>query len=268
MKASSWKDAYAKASQDLIRLIDALHVVLQCVFSIAGCSWFVWRQYNGNGIMVANIFRPNTVVPITLSEDKQFTDIRKLRAADEAALLYFRESSRASTAKTRLAMLASTAEALAGDAITIPKCDECAIPFLCPNCQRQHQFKGTDKEQLTKILGSVLYKRLYKGDGIRHRLMHGSMIEEAEASDLATAAYGSVRNYLQDHLGLQSEHNIHNGPRPLDGSLLEYGCIRLAPSWLPTPFNPLNVDWKEKLQQLESRALYQFGEMIDLPLDL
>jgi hypothetical protein len=218
--------------------------------------------------MVANIVRPDAVVPIGLWEERQFGDIQRLRVVDEAALLYFRESSRASTAKTKLAMLAITAEALAGDSVNVTQCGQCDQPFSCV-CPQKYQTRGTDKQQLEKILGVQLYKRLYKGKSpVRHKLMHGSMISEAEASELGAEAYSCVRKYLQEHFDLQSDLEIRNAPRPLDGVIRDTGCVKLPPEWLSTPFNPLHVNWQEKLQQLESKELWDFGEMVDPPADL
>lgn len=266
--AASWRDAYSTSSEDLIRLADALHISLQCTFSSAGASWFVWRQLGDQPFLVANTFRSDPVVPMTLWQGKQLSDIQKLRAVDPAALRYFRESSRASTAKTRLAMLAITAEALAGDGTTVPQCDKCKVPFSCPTCQREHQYKATDKAQLEAILTTPLYKRLYKGEGIRHKLMHGDTIDEATASDLARAAYANIRAYLQVRLNLESDLDVVNAPRPLEGTKQQMACIRLNPEWLPSPFNPLTVDWPGKLAELESTDLHCFGDLIDPPQDL
>jgi len=269
MTAASWRAAYNTASQDLIHLIDAVHVTLQCTFSTAGASWFVWRQLGDQPYLVANTFRPDPVVPMTLWQEKQLSDMYKLRAVDPAALRYFRESSRASTAKTRLAMLAITAEALAGDGTTVPQCDKCKVPLSCPTCQKQHQYKGTDKAHLETILTTTLYRSLYKGAAaIRHKLMHGDTVDEAKASELARTAYANIRAYLQVQLNLESDLDVNNAPRPLEGTGQQMACVRLNPEWLPSPFNPLSVDWPAKLAQLESKDLHQFGDPMSPPENL
>lgn len=266
----SWQDAYKSASRSLIRLIDALHVILQCAFSIAGASWFIWTLHKGKGTVVANIFRPDSVVPMELWEDRQIRDIRRLDAVDEAALLYFRESSRASTAKTRLAMLVVAAEALAGEDVTVPECSKCEKSFSCAECQQVYKFSGTNKAHLQAILGAELHRRLYKGKKpVRHRLMHGKLIDESEAGELAQETYTTLRSYLQRHAGLKSDLAVHNAPRPLDGSTQDFACLIPPAGWLAVPIDHLKVVWADKLRQLESSELQLFGETIHpLPLDL
>jgi hypothetical protein len=181
MEATCWREAYARSSQDLIKLADALHVVLQCVFSLAGASWFVWRQYHeGSGIVIASLSRPQQVVGIGLWRDQQKRDVERLRAVNGAALLYFRESGRASTAKTKLAMLVIAAEAMAGGEGKSSKCNKCQEALVCPKCGTPNSYRATDADNVKRILGPEIYKALYRGpENLRNRLMHGNLIDES-----------------------------------------------------------------------------------------
>lgn len=268
--AASWNAAYEQASQHVIGLVDRLHVVTQCVFSLVGASWFLWSAEGGSPrVLIANQYRPGSVVPIHLWNEKQLGDVDRLKAAKAASLLYFRESGRASTAKTKLAMLVIAAESLAGSQEKSSKCNRCSNhpALLCPTCNQENSYGATDMDAVKNIFGTELFKALYRDpENVRNKLMHGSFIPEAQAHALALAAYTAFTKHLQRKFALECTTDIRNAPRPLDGVDAHAVCLRAPIDWLPKVQDVTTaVEWVRVFNELESADLNSFGERIDIP---
>ena len=93
-------------------------------------------------------------------------DVERLTNTDGTALLYFRESGRASTAKTKLAILVIAAEALAGSIAKSSKCNKCQANLLCPSRHSPNSYAATNMKQVETILGVDIYKALYRNPRI------------------------------------------------------------------------------------------------------
>jgi phage baseplate assembly protein W len=94
-------------------------------------------------------------------------------------------------------MLVITAEALAGQSKIVGKCQTCGT---------EYSYGGTNRKELEAVLGTGAYTRLYRSDNgsLRHRLLHGSPIDENAASEVSALAYNAILEFLVKRLGLTS----------------------------------------------------------------
>ena len=205
----SYQDAILKYRLELIPILDALSVLTQCSFSIIAMSYLI-RRLNGNESEVFYLYvaKDRETVGMPLWDKEQFADLARLMGFDDkVALHYLRESNNASTAKTRLAMLVSAAEALAGQK---------QKTRACPDCGRKEIFGTSNRELLTEIVGREVYERLYvkESGALRHRLAHGSFVPDKDTVEVLPILYEKViLEYLPKLCGLQTLKKIVAAPR-------------------------------------------------------
>jgi hypothetical protein len=85
---------------------------------------------------------------------------------------------------------------------------------------------------------------------------------------LAEQAYRRIREYLQAELSLESDIDIMNSPRPLDGAMVNMLCLQPPMEWLPSPMNIEEIDWPNTFRVLENADLTTFGQQVNEPPDL
>lgn len=238
LEGNDFLEALNRSRERLLSLVDALAVVMQCAFSVSGMSFQVLRQTeNEEGILYFRHLRDRKTVGITLWQSDQADDVKRLlEFARPAAWRFFREAINAVTISSQLAMLVTTAEALAGQG---------KVNAQCSNCGHEYTYGGTDRTRLKTILGESAYASLYtrKGGSLRNRLLHGSPVDEVAAGELCQEVYGRIRNFISKDLGLQHREPIRNAPRRFD-SFEWFGTFLRTGSANPVPLRDLERDWQ------------------------
>lgn len=167
VQANGYQDASLTFRLELIPILDALSVLTQCSFSVIAMTYLIRRlNDNASEMFYLYVAQDRKTVGMPFWNKEQLDDLdRLLKIDNKVALHYVRESNNSSTAKTRLAMLVSAAEALAGQKQRTRE---------CPDCGRKETFSTSNRELLTEIVGKDIYDRLYVKDSgaLRHKLMH------------------------------------------------------------------------------------------------
>lgn len=209
IQAETYQDASLTFRLDLIPILDALSVLTQCSFSVIAMSFLIRRlNDNASNSFYLYVAQDRKTVGMPFWEKEQLADLeRLLKIENKVALHYLRESNNSSTAKTRLAMLVSAAEALAGQK---QKTRE------CPDCGRKETFSTSNRELLADILGKEAYERLYLKDGgaLRHKLAHGSVVPDKDIVEVLPMVYERIiLDYLPKLCGVTTLHKIVAAPR-------------------------------------------------------
>ena len=140
--ASDVRSAVNSSRTRLLEIIDALAAVLQCSFTLIGASFMAYRMDdNPDCIIFFRHLRPSKTVGMMLWKSEQITDVERLRQiGTPGALRYFREAMNAATSSACLAMLVTTAEALAGQSEVTRKCEKCG---------HEYSYSGTNRAALS-----------------------------------------------------------------------------------------------------------------------
>jgi hypothetical protein len=185
--APDFISAFNLSRPRLVQTVDALCVVTQCSFSLAAASWMVYRVGdNPERVLYFWHLQNRPTVGMPIWEPRQLNDAARLTSfGNPGALHYFREAVNAATPSARLALMVITAEALAGQVKVVRNCPECGC---------EYSYGGTNRSELELVLGQEAYSRLYKNNNgtLRHRLLHGSAIDESSAAEVSVLAYDSI----------------------------------------------------------------------------
>lgn len=255
------------AASGLISLLSRLHAVMECEFSLSGASFSVLRTTGDyQGVLIANLFRSVRTVPIMLDFPNQIRDVEKLKNANSTGLYYFRESTRASTVKTQLGMLAIAAEAFAGRLEVTVNCG-CGLPLRC-SVEKHKPLKRmqSDPHKLKLIWGDQLYATLYKQpDELRNKLMHGGDINEGQALEVATEGYRRIRDYLAEAHGLENSNKISKGPRTNYSHSVDVVCLRPFATWSLLSQDTEPIKLRNAFRELEQVDLANRELHMDTP---
>ena len=245
--ADDFLKALNHSRERLLPIIDALAFVTQCSFSLAGMSFMVYRlDDNPQCVVYFRHLRSRPTVGMPFWQQEQAEDVsRLLQIENAAALRYFRHAVNASTSSACLALLATTAEALAGQGTVTGNCQKCGYEYL---------YGATDRTKLEAVLGTDAYNQLYKkkNGAIRNRLMHGHPINEDDAAALCDTIYKQILRYLKDTLELKTIEEIVGAPRRFD-SLQWFGAFLRLKERIPPSLHELEQNWQ------------QLGDWVDQP---
>jgi len=198
--APDFISAFNVSRPRLVRTVDALCVVTQCSFSLAAASWMVYRVTdNPELVLYFRHLRNTSTVGMPIWEPNQLNDVARLTSVGSpGALHYFREAVNAATPSGRLALLVSTAEALAGQGRVVGNCQ---------NCGSEYSYPGTNRGELELVLGQEAYSRLYRNNNgaLRHRLVHGSAIDESSAAAVSALAYDAISRVPREQAGILND---------------------------------------------------------------
>lgn len=201
----NYNEAYISFIEELVPVLEAISVLTQCIVdSLSMGSAFIYRLNNNQDkIMYAYLAKQTLPVGMDI-EQEVFDDIDKMNDLEgSAAISYLRESNSAYTSCHRLSMLITAVEAIAGTGSKSGECSNCHFPYSYPS---------TDESRLKEILGNDLYKKVY--GSIRHKLFHGSKVDDMLAAQLAGEMYDRIIfGYLKKEKGLNSIHEIKSAPR-------------------------------------------------------
>ncbi len=179
--------------KELIPCVERFSTVSQCAFRINANSYFIFKTTN-NPDNIVYIYYVRSTPPVGLHfDDEEIAQLDKLSSIpNQKACMYIMEAANATTFFTRLTMLISAAESLAGETVVGKKIT-------------------TDKNELIKILGNPLYKKLFDyGTGLRNKLFHGSITDTHLFDGLVDETYCKIRAYLITKYDVQmSEEVVH-----------------------------------------------------------
>ena len=119
IKANTYSDAISKFIKGLIPQIEKCSVVSECAFRIVANSFFVYKQTNNPEKIIFIYFVQDVGHTGLQFDEEQISELPKMATIpNQQAFMYIMEASNATTFYTRLTMLLSAVEALAGE-ITI-----------------------------------------------------------------------------------------------------------------------------------------------------
>lgn len=208
----NYRKAYEKFISEIEPILDAFSVFEQCSIDLVGQSFMIQKLNDNESAYIYFYFsrKTDTVSMCYLKED--FDKIRKLiNNRAEMGLYFMRQVNQTSSAYSRLALLLVVVESLAKD----------SQKRICDNkdCKNFDKFYSTtDKDNLKKILGDDLYKKIYSGERpIRNRLFHGRFISREEFVGFLENIYKSIIEYYNLQFDLKIQ-DIVMGPRVFDDS--------------------------------------------------
>jgi len=144
-------------------------------------------------------------------------------------------------------MLVITAEALAGQSTVVGNCS---------NCGHEYRYGGTNREEIAAVLGADSYERLYRTNNgsLRHRLLHGSVVDENAAAEVSERVYHAIVVYLKTRHNLNGvDLDIVGAPRTFQSFEWFGAFLRCAGGPLPELFE-LERDWQRLGQLIERPA--------------
>ena len=211
VEASSWKEAYGLFLKGIIPIINAGSVITQCaIHSFVSSSHLIYkRNDNPDHVFFFYYAAPTSAVGMML-HDAELADIERILGSDlyeqdAVAISYLRQSNTATGPVFWLSTLLMAAEAFAGTE---------DVERVCTSCSHVSSYAATNKEALQEMLGSGLYDELYRKGRVRHKLVHGGRVDEAEVARIGEQVYERlILHYLVERYGLKSLREIVNPPR-------------------------------------------------------
>ena len=175
----------------LIPIIEQCSVIPQCAFRIVANTYIVYKL-NNNPDKAIYIYYVRKVSHTGLPFGKrEYGELLKMESIQNKKWpLFIMEASNASTFYTRLSMLLSAVEGLAGEV-------------------RMQSQVMTDKKNLEIILGTELFHKLYDyKTGLRHKLSHGNINSHDLFEGLTDEVYKKIINYITNKFSIQFEENV------------------------------------------------------------
>jgi hypothetical protein len=180
--------------KSLFRLVDRIAFLGQC-YTFANVESFVIVRQNDNPTRVFFFQCAEETVGVRLSFDegeiKSLTQLESYKEKGDV-FRYLREAANASSYYTRLVMLISALEAIAGE----------------KTGKKGH--KQTDKAYIRDhiLKDTKLHDKIFKyGDGIRNRLLHGGKIDLGAAEhrdiDYVDSIYRAIVRYFNENHGTE-----------------------------------------------------------------
>lgn len=257
IKARNVEQALLEFFNGLDNVLDYISVLSQCVVDEVG-SYSVYRR--GDDFVVFQYFEPrdDTGLDINLETKNDIEKLEKENPNLKLAFSYLREAIQARTPIPRLAMYIGATESLAGNENVVPKCSKCNKTLICKHCGgKRPKYSKTNDSKLREILGDELFDKLYKKDRVRHRLLHGYLIERRVALQINDELHNQlIHRYLAAKYDLKSiNKEAVNLPRNIS-LMISAWCFRITGSNRPT-LEGLIDRWNKK----------DLGEHIDLPKD-
>ncbi|MFH1236205.1 MAG: hypothetical protein V1685_04690 [Parcubacteria group bacterium] len=207
INATSYSHAYFDFINNLEPILDCVSLVTQSIIKHGPSGSHVIYRLNNNEDKVFFAYLADYGEAVGMDFDlKSWDDISTLlNINDRGFLLLLRESNTAYTPRQRLALLLMAIESIAGSNVQKRK---------CRNCGTEYEYPGIDKEKVKTIVGAPLADELFGKGGIRHRLFHGVLMDEALVMEKADAVYGQLLfEYLVPKYRLTSLQQIANPPR-------------------------------------------------------
>jgi len=121
-------------------------------------------------------------------------------------------------------------------------------------CGNAYSYGGTHRDELAAVLGPEAYSRLYRSNSgsLRHKLLHGSAIDENASAEVSALVYRAILDYLNQRFPLQTIERIAAAPRTFQSF-----------EWFGT-FLRCSSDSIPELPALE-RNWQNIGKLIDQP---
>jgi hypothetical protein len=211
ISAANASEAYKAFFVGLAPVLNAASVVTQCAVSGFHTGSYCIYKLSNNPENLALFYYAEPVETVGTALDKEeIADVRRIiekiegNEGDKLGIGYLRQANLASGPLFFLAMLVIAAEAFAGPLIVVGNCS---------NCQYEYKYSATNRKALESLLGSDVYKALYKGKALRHRLLHGGSVDESHAAKLAMQTYEKLLDFVKQKYGLHSVRKIVDAPR-------------------------------------------------------
>lgn len=201
INAKSANEARFEFINGLIPIVEKCSVVSQCAFRLIANSYIIYKQTNNSeGIVYVNFVRPVGYTGLHFDED-EIAQLPKLSSIpNQQAFMYIAEAANATTFYSRLAMLLSAVEALAGEII-------------------HGKSVITNHEAIKEIIGIELHEQLYRyGTGLRNKLLHGNIVAHHLFDGLSDLVYEKIRAYLRKNYEIHMQDDVVHPQRNFHGN--------------------------------------------------
>lgn len=201
IQAETAGKARAEFMKGLFPLIPELSVVSQCAFRYILNTYFIYRLTDNPKKKIYIYFvRETQPVGLSFEEDEKNNLTKIHNISNKHGLYFIADAANAGTFYTNLSMLLIGIEGLAGEIESRGR-------------------KETNKQVLKEILGDELYDKLYPyGQGLRHKLFHGNVIDHGQFDGLVEAIYARILVYFTTKYEISLEQNVVHPQRNFHGN--------------------------------------------------
>ena len=197
INATDFQQANNEFFNELIPILELISVFTQCeIDSISKGSYVILNLANKNVLQFCKRI-DNDPVGLDIS-DTIIQDIKSFikSGVNLAGITFLSEAIRAKTRKSKLMLLISAAESFAGSGTKKGNCTKRG---------EEYKYPCTDEDNLKKIIGEKLYDILYAKDRLRHKMMHGIVINENHVGVVSDDLYKQlVHEYLSNRFKVES----------------------------------------------------------------
>lgn len=215
IEAENVDEAFLTFRRELFSIVDRIAFVSQCYTTADHDAYLILRTNDNEQRHLFFLYAQQHPVTPLMFLDEEKTALYGLEAYKEKGdvFRYLRESTNASTFYTRLAMLISALEAMAGERVDL-------------NGRRKQT--ETDYIENEILKAKDLYDKLYGyGTGVRHKLLHGGKVDLASSEHKDTnyveEIYVAILRYFQDSHGVALNTQVIHPQRIPLGNYRSWG---------------------------------------------
>ncbi len=191
VKANTSGEARFEFVKGLIPQIEKCSVISECAFRFVANSYFIYKQTHNPEKIIFIYFVRNVGHTGLQFENDQVAQLPKMASIpNQQAFMYIMEASNATTFYTRLTMLLSAVEALAGEI-------------------KKGKTIVTNHQEIERILGKDLHDKLYKyRSGLRNKLLHGNFGAHHLFDGLTDDIYNKLVSFLKTTYDIQIQKGV------------------------------------------------------------
>ncbi len=194
IEAESVNEAFSRFRRELFSVVDRIAFVSQC-YTVAGHDPFLVLKTNDNELrqLYFRYAEEKSVTPLGFLKP-EIAALKALEAYKEKGdvFRYLCEFTNATTHYTRLTMLFSALEAMAGERV-----------------EPKGRTKKTDKDYIKKVIfkDTDLFEKVFGyGNGVRNRLLHGGKVDlgsdEHKDNNYIEEIYAEILRYFRETHGV------------------------------------------------------------------
>lgn len=204
VEAENVKDAYSIFSKKLDKSLPRICYVSQCFLDFERESSLILRKNNNtDNIFVFVRFDDKKGGGLSFGKNEEQAAIKLKGYQYQQVFKFLQESINTPNYYARTALLFAALEAMSGE-IEKVSCD----------CSKGKKYKTYDKDKMKIILNdNKLFNDLFGDEGLRHKLLHGRLINFKLEEDYFSKIYIAIIKYFNKLYSLNITENAKNVPR-------------------------------------------------------
>lgn len=207
IEAENLAKAYSIFSKKLCELLPRICFVSQCFLDLGHESFLIFRKNNNtdNAFVFAR-FEDTKDGGLSFGKPEENV-VNKLKNYQYPQVFKFlQESINTPNYYARLALSFAALEAMSGE-----------VEKMSCSCSNAKKYKTYNKDEMKKILSDdKLFNDLFGQEGLRHKLLHGSLIDFELGEDYFSKIYKAIIQYFNKLYSLNITEEAEKVPRDFD----------------------------------------------------